>query len=92
MAMEEEECDGCDGADTQRRLDDSLLRLEDARLIAATTVGAAGRRRWSPATATTSMPAINIGTMFIGQEDRQGNNGSGFAAENDDDADAEAGE
>jgi len=38
--MEEEECDGCDGADPQRRLDDSLLHLADGillRLIAATT-------------------------------------------------------
>ena len=91
MAMEEE-CDGCNGTDPQRCLDNSLLRLADVRLIAATTVGAAARRRWSPATATTSMPAINIGALFIGQEDQEGDDGSGFATENDDDANAEAGE
>ena len=50
MAMEEEECNGCNGANPQRRLDDSLLRLMDVRLIAATTVGAAARWWWSPAT------------------------------------------
>jgi hypothetical protein len=44
MAMEDEECDGCNGADPQLCLDDSLLRLADVRLIAATTVGAAARR------------------------------------------------
>ncbi len=85
-AMEEEECDRCDGADPQRRLDNSLLRLADVRLIAATTVGAAARRRWSPATATTAMPAIDIGALFIGREDREGDNGSGIATEDDEDA------
>ena len=38
-ATEEEECDGCDGTDPRRRLDNSLLRLADRillRLIAAT--------------------------------------------------------
>ncbi len=43
MAMEEEECDGCDSADPQRRLDDSLLRLADVHLIAATTVESGDR-------------------------------------------------
>ena len=41
---EEEECDGCEGADPRRRLDDSLLILVNGTLlcsIAATTVGAA---------------------------------------------------
>ena len=89
---EEEECNGCDGANPQRRLDNSLLRLADVRLIAATTVGAAARRRWSPATTTASMPAIDIGALFIGQEDWEGNNGSSFATEDDINADAEAGE
>ena len=40
---EEEECDGCDGADPRRRLDNSLLILANGILlhsIAATTVGA----------------------------------------------------
>ncbi len=90
--MEEEECDGCDGADPQRRLDDSLLRLADARLIAATTVGTGVRGRWSPATAMTSVPSIDIGALFIGREDREGNDGSGVVTEDDDNADAEAGE
>ena len=91
-AMEEEECDECNGAIPQRRLDDSLLRLADVRLIAATTVGAAARRRWSPATTTMSMPAIDIGALFIGREDREGNNGSGVTTEDDNKADTEAGE
>jgi hypothetical protein len=91
-AMEEEGCDGCNSADPQRRLDDSLLRLEDVRLIAATTVGAAVRRWWSPATATTSMPAIDIGALFIGREDREGEDGSGLATEDDDNANTEVGE
>ena len=30
---EEEECNGCDGADPRRRLDDSLLRLADGILL-----------------------------------------------------------
>ena len=49
-------------------------------------------RRWrSLATATTSMPAIHIGALFIGQEDWEGNNGSGVAMEDDDNTNAEAG-
>ena len=92
MVMEEEECNGCDGTYPQRRLDDSLLRLADDRLIAATTLGAAAWRRWSLATATTSMPAIDIGAVFIGQEDWEGNNGSSVTTEDDDNADVEAGE
>jgi len=91
-AMEEEECDGCDGANPQRRLDDSLLCLSDVRLIPATTVGAAARRQWSPATATRSMPVINIGAMFIGWEDQEGNDGSSVATDYDNKADAEVGE
>ena len=92
MAMEEEECDGCNGAISQRRLDDSLLRLADVRLIAATTVGATAWRRWSPAAVTTSMPAIDIGALFIRRADREGDDSSGVATEDDDNADAEAGE
>ncbi len=92
MVMEEEECDGCDGPDPQQYLDDSLLRLAEVRLIASTTVDTAVRRRWSPATMTTSMPLINIGALFIGREDWEGNNGSSVVAEDDDNADAEAGE
>ena len=37
------------------------------------------------------MPAIDIGTLFIGREDREGDDGSGVATEDDDDTDAEAG-
>jgi hypothetical protein len=40
----------------------------------------------------TSMPAIDIGALFIGGEDREGNDGSGVTTESDDGADAEAGE
>jgi hypothetical protein len=38
-----------------------------------------------------SMPVINIGALFIGREDREGNNGSGVATEDDNDTDVEAG-
>ncbi len=47
--------------------------------------GAAARQQRSPVTATMSMPAIGIGVLFIGWEDREGDNGSGVAAEDDDD-------
>ncbi len=93
-ATEEEECDGCDGADSRRRLDDSLLRLVDGvllRLIVATTAGAAATAVGSTAIATMLMPVINIGALFIGREDREGNDGSGDATEDDDDTDVEAG-
>ena len=65
--MEEEECDGCNGTDPRRRLDDSLLRLVDGILLSLMVA--------------TSMPAIDIGTLFIGQEreDREGDDGSGIA-------------
>ncbi len=43
--------------------------------------GATARWRRSPATATTSMPAIDIGALFIGWEDREGNDGSGVTME-----------
>jgi hypothetical protein len=38
------------------------------------------------------MPVIDAGTLFIGQEEREDNDGSGVAMENDDGADTEAGE
>jgi hypothetical protein len=94
VATEEEECDGCDGADPRRRLDGSLLRLADGILlpsIVATTAGAAATAVGSTAIATMSMPVIDIGALFIGREDREGDDGSGVAAEDDDDTDAEAG-
>ena len=53
--------------------------------------GTAARRRRSPATATMSMPGINIGALFIGREDREGDDSSGVATEDDDDTDTEAG-
>ena len=37
------------------------------------------------------MPAIDIGALYIGWEDREGDNGSGVLTEDDDDTDAEAG-
>jgi len=39
----------------------------------------------------TSMPGIDIGTLFIGREDREGDDGSGIATEDDDDTDVEGG-
>jgi hypothetical protein len=92
-ATEVEECDGCSGANPRRRLDYSLFRLADRillRLIIATTAGAAATAVGSPAIATMSMPVINIGTLFIGREDWEGDDGSGVATEDDDDTDTEA--
>jgi hypothetical protein len=37
------------------------------------------------------MPVIDIGALFIGREDREGDDGSGVATEDDDNTDAEAG-
>ena len=37
------------------------------------------------------MPGIDIGALFIGREDREGDNGSGVATEDDDDTDVEVG-
>ena len=56
--------------------------------MAAAAAAAAG----SPATTTTLMPAIDVGTLFIGWEEREGNNGTGVVTEDDDDANAEVGE
>jgi hypothetical protein len=93
-ATEEEECDGCDGADPRRRLDDSLLRLMDGillRSIDATTAGTVAAAVGSTLIATMSMPVIGVGTLFIRWEDRKGDDGSGVATEDDDDTDVEAG-
>ncbi len=93
--MEEEECDGCDGADPRRHLDNSLLRLANRillRSIVATTAGAAATAVGSTAIAPMSMPVIDICALFIGREDREGDDGSSVATEDDDDIDAEAGE
>ena len=62
-ATEEEEYDGCDGANPQRRLDDALLSLADGihlRSIVATTAGAAATVVGSTATMTMLMPAIDV--------------------------------
>ena len=53
--------------------------------------GAAARRQRSPATTTTLMPGINIGALFIGREDREGDDGSGVATEDDGNTNVEAG-
>ena len=63
----------------------------DPPLLDRRNDGTAARRRRSPATTTTTMPGIDIGALFIGREDREGNDGSGVAAEDDDGADTEAG-
>ena len=39
----------------------------------------------------TSMPVINIGALFIGREDREGDDGSGVVTEDDNHTDMEAG-
>ncbi len=41
---------------------------------------------------TMSMPSINIGALLIGREDREGNDSSGVATEDGDNADLDAGE
>jgi hypothetical protein len=38
----------------------------------------------------TSMPGIDIGALFIGREDREGDDDSGVATEDNDDTDVEA--
>ena len=61
--MEEEEYDGCDGVDSRRHLDDTLLSLADRillRSIVAMTAGATAAAVASTVTATMSMPAINF--------------------------------
>ena len=91
VTMEEEEYNGCNGTDPQRCLDDTLLRLTDEILlhsIAATTVGTAAVAAAAGSTAikTTLMPVINVGALFIGREEQEGNDGSGMATEDDKDA------
>ena len=68
-ATEEEEYDRWEGAHPRHRLDDALLCLKDGIhlcSIATTTVGAVAAAG-SPAIATTLMPAIDVGTLFIWQ-------------------------
>jgi hypothetical protein len=38
------------------------------------------------------MPTIDVSALLIGREEREGDNGSGVATEDDGDADAEVGE
>ena len=62
-ATEEEEHDGCDGANPRCRLDDTHLSLADVillRSIVAMTVGAAAMVMRCMMTATMSMPAIDV--------------------------------
>jgi len=91
VTMEEEEYNGCNGTDPQCRLDDALLRLMDEILlhsIAATTVGTAAVAAAAGSTSikTTLMPVIDIGALFIGQEEKEGNDGSSMATEDDNNA------
>ena len=51
--------------------------------------GTAARWRRSPVTTTMSMPAIDIGALFIGWEDWEGNDRSGIVTEDDDDTNPE---
>ena len=60
---DEEEYDGCDGANPRHRLDNAFLSLADVillRLIVATTVSATATAVGSTATTTMLMPAINV--------------------------------
>jgi hypothetical protein len=60
---EEEEYDGCDGADPHRHLDDALLSLADGILhcsVVTTLTGATAMAVGSTATVTMPMPAINV--------------------------------
>ena len=56
-----------------------------------TTAGAAATAVGSTAIATMPMPVIDIVALFIGREDREGDDGSDVATEDDDDTVAEAG-
>jgi len=95
-AMKEEEYDGCDGAKPRPHLDNALLCLVDGILLRSITTmtvdAAAAAAGGSPVIATTLMPAIDVGALFIGREEREGNDGSGVVTGDDDNADAEAGE
>jgi hypothetical protein len=62
-ATEEEDYDRCDGVDPRRCLDEAILSLTDGillRSIVVTTAGAAATAVRSTATATMSMPAIDV--------------------------------
>ena len=93
-ATEEEEYNGWEGTDPQHHLDNALLRLADVillRSIATTTVGAvAAAAVGSPAIATMSMPVVNVGELFIGWEEQEGDDGSSIMTEEDNDVNAEA--
>ena len=80
---EEEDYDGCDGANPRRRLDDALLSLADGILlclIITTTAGAVAKAVRSMATVTMSMPAIGVIAVhwaggLRGQQRQQHRNG-----------------
>jgi pseudouridine-5'-phosphate glycosidase len=62
-ATEEEEYNGCNGADPQCRLDDTLLSMVDGillRSVVATTAGAAATAVGSTVTVTMLMSAIDV--------------------------------
>jgi hypothetical protein len=62
-ATEEEDYDGWDGADPRCRLDNALLSLADGilhRSIVATKAGTAAMAVGRTATATMSMPAMDV--------------------------------
>ena len=101
MTSAHEEDDGWERADPRRHLDSALLCLADGILlcsIAATTVGlavavaAAAVAAESLMTATMLMPTIYVGALFIGREEREGDDGNGVATEDNGAAKAEAGE
>ena len=69
-ATEEEEHDGCDGANLRRHLDNALLSLADGillRLIVTMTAGAAATAVRFTATLTMSMPTINVVAVIRGR-------------------------
>ena len=89
--MEEEDYDGCDGADPRHCLDGTLLSLADGillRSIIATTAGAAATAVGS----TKTRCPQSMSWRFIGWEDLEGDNGNSVRMEDDDFSDAEAGE
>ena len=63
--MEEEEYNGCDGVDPQRRLDKALLSLVADRILLVTTAGAAATAVESTAIAKMSMHMINAVVIHL---------------------------
>jgi hypothetical protein len=92
-ATEEEECDGCNGANPRHRLDDSLLHLADGILLRSIIATTAPRR----GAAVESSYCDDVDAcdrhrrVFIEQEDREGDDGSSVATEDDNNTNTEAG-